>query len=495
MSQQRLSGLLLHPTSLSGPGGIGSFGATARQFIDFLQASGQSLWQVLPLGPTGYGNSPYSCYSAFAGNPLLIDLDEIVEEGNLDRQELSEELPLNCVDFAVVGDYKLSLLRTAAERFLAGNDLESKNEFWGFCDSAFWLHDYALFMACKQHFRGKSWNRWPFELGRRSKEACSLYSEKLGRAIGIEKYIQWQFYRQWIRLKKYANSHAIKIIGDAPIFVAYDSADVWCNQNLFSLDSSGKPDVVAGVPPDYFSKNGQRWGNPLYKWDRHAEQDYSWWSARIRHDLILYDILRIDHFRGFEAHWEIPAREKTAINGKWVKGPGAALFKALEQTLAQLPLIAEDLGVITPEVEALRDNLGFPGMTILQFSFDSGPANPYLPHNHSINSVVYTGTHDNNTTRGWFESLTKGQQLRVCSYLRCKPEEVVWEMIRAAFSSVARYSIIPVQDLMNLDVMARMNMPGVASGNWSWRIQNRTFDEQLVGKLRDMTELYNRLSA
>lgn len=487
-----MSGLLLHPSSLPGSGGIGSFGTAARLFVDFLQASGQSLWQVLPLGPTGFGNSPYSCYSAFAGNPLFIDLQIIADEGFLFQDELAEKLPVDRVDYPAVCHYKTGLLRLAAGRFFAASDDNLKREFWHFCDSTFWLHDYALFMACKGHFHGKPWSRWPTELLRRRNDTCSRYSEKLGDAIGVEKYIQWQFFRQWRSLKEYANERGIKIIGDAPIFVAYDSADVWCNQQLFKLDAAGKPVVVAGVPPDYFSKTGQRWGNPLYDWERHAEQGYSWWLARVRNDLSLYDILRIDHFRGFEAHWEIPAEEKTAIKGRWVNGPGAALFDVLQQNIHPLPLIAEDLGVITPEVEALLKRFALPGMKVLQFAFDSGPTNGYLPHNHSTGCVVYTGTHDNSTTRGWFESLLNKQQQRVCTYLRSTREDVVWEMIRAALSSVGKYAIIPVQDLLNLDGSARMNLPGEASGNWGWRLEEGVLVDVLAIRLKELSEMYNR---
>ncbi|MBT0666602.1 4-alpha-glucanotransferase [Geobacter pelophilus] len=494
MSSERLSGILLHPTSLPGNCGTGSFGAEARQFIDFLHAAGQRLWQVLPLGPTGYGNSPYSCYSAFAGNPLLINLELIADEGDLLGSDLVENLPRDRVDFAAVSEVKTRLLKLAAERFIESDNLERKREFWQFCDSTFWLHDYALYKACKDHFHGKPWNRWPLDLARRSADAVARYSERLGVSIGEQKYIQWQFFRQWHNLKQYANACGVRIIGDAPIFVAYDSADVWCNQPLFRLDGSGKPLVVAGVPPDYFSATGQRWGNPLYDWDRMAEDGFGWWVARLKSDMGLYDFVRIDHFRGVEAFWEISAKEKTAVHGRWVKGPGDSLFNAIGATLGPLPLIAEDLGVITPEVETLRDRFGLPGMKILQFAFEGGPGNPYLPHNYRRNSVVYTGTHDNDTTAGWFASLTGVQKAAVCSYLRCKQDEVVWEMIRAAISSVARYAVIPLQDLLCLDSSARMNVPGSASGNWSWRLLGDQLSDGLAVITRNMSKQYNRCS-
>lgn len=492
MHMQRQSGILLHPTSLPGPGGIGSFGPEARHFVDFLRDAGQSLWQILPLGPTGYGNSPYSCYSAFAGNPLLIDLRQIIAEGDLLQEEVSDTPSTERVDFPTVTGRKLALLRRAAERFFAADDRSRKKEFWHFCDATFWLHDYALFTALKEHFKGKGWNRWPAPLAKRDAAVCGEFSHLLGHVIGIQKYLQWQFFRQWRGLKHYANERGIRIVGDAPIFVAYDSSDVWCNQQLFRLDSTGKPLVVAGVPPDYFSKTGQRWGNPLYDWDRLAADGYGWWVARLRSDLGLYDLVRIDHFRGFEACWEIPAAEKTAVKGGWAKGPGEALFYAFRDAIGDLPLIAEDLGVITPEVESLRDRFALPGMKILQFAFDSGADNPYLPHNYSRSSVVYSGTHDNDTTRGWFNSLADKHQQRVCGYLRCDAGNVVWEMIRAAFASVSRFAIIPAQDLLELDSRARMNVPGAAEGNWEWRLPERGLTGAHAERLSALTTLYNR---
>jgi len=493
MRPVRRSGVLLHPTSLPGPGGIGSLGAAARCFVDFLHDAGQSLWQVLPLGPTGFGNSPYSCYSAFAGNPLLIDLAQLVEEGDLEPGEISSlPDPHGPVDFVAVAATKLPLLRRAADRFLAGGDPNRTEEFWRFCDATGWLHDYALFMACKEHFHGKGWSHWPSDLTQRTREAYENYSEKLGHVIGVEKYIQWQFSRQWHALRAYANLRGVLLIGDAPIFVAYDSADVWCNQHLFWLDEKGSPTVVAGVPPDYFSKTGQRWGNPLYRWERMTAEGFAWWIARMRNDLGLYDIVRIDHFRGFEGFWEIPAREKTAVMGRWAKGPGGSFFTALESSLGHLPLIAEDLGVITPEVEALRDRFGFPGMKILQFAFDSGPANSYLPHNYEPNCVVYTGTHDNDTTQGWWESRGEKERSRVLHYLRTDNREVVWDLIACALASVARWAVIPAQDLLMLGGSDRMNLPGNAQGNWGWRLSAGALTEGVGQRLRELTVLYGR---
>lgn len=490
---QRRSGILLHPTSLPGPGGIGSLGDGARSFLEFLQAAGQGIWQVLPLGPTGYGNSPYSCYSAFAGNPLLIDLETLVAEGDLDQSEIAgPAFSDDRIDFSLVLPWKMGLLQLAAQRFLEMGDLDRKRDFWRFCDGTFWLHDYALFMACKEHFGGKHWRLWPADLVHGSVEAHEKYSVRLGPAIGVQKYLQWQFYRQWQALRAFAAACGVQIIGDAPIFVAHDSADVWRNQHLFSLDERGASTVVAGVPPDYFSKTGQRWGNPLYRWERMASEGYGWWIARLRNDLVLYDKIRIDHFRGFEACWEIPVKEKTAVKGRWVKGPGESLFNALRGELGDLPLVAEDLGVITPEVEALRDKFGLPGMKILQFAFGAGPDNPYLPHHHVPNSVVYTGTHDNDTTRGWFASLGDKGRRHLLRYIRVVDDDIVWGLIECAMASVARLAIIPAQDLLGLDSSARMNLPGTAEGNWSWRLPPGGLTEGVAHRLRELSELYGR---
>ena len=491
--RKRKSGILLHPSSLPGPGGIGSFGEEARRFVDFLHKSGQTLWQILPLGPTAYGNSPYSCYSAFAGNPLFINLEALVDDGDLLPQELKSEPTPERVDYGATELYKLGLLKEAAARFFAEAPQKRKEEFWQFCDSTFWLHDYAQFIALKEHFQGVSWRDWPDALATREPAALSSWSEKLGSVIGEQKYMQWQFSRQWKQLKTYANVLGICIVGDLPIFVAYDSSDVWANPQLFHLDEKGAPIVVAGVPPDYFSKTGQLWGNPLYNWEAMAEEGYSWWIARLRNDLQLYDMVRIDHFRGFEAFWEIPAWAKTAINGRWVKGPGDAFFHALRNALGHLPIIAEDLGVITGEVEALRDRFNFPGMKILQFAFSSGPENPYLPHNHVRPCVVYTGTHDNDTSAGWFESMKPKEQKAVLAYFDRSKDEIVWQLVLCALSSVADYCIIPMQDLLELPSDARMNIPGVAGGNWSWRCPADAFTGKLAAKLARATEIYGRM--
>jgi 4-alpha-glucanotransferase len=493
MLKSRKSGILLHPTSLPGKGGTGTLGAEARRFVDFLHGAGQSLWQVLPLGPTAYGNSPYSCYSAFAGNPLLIDLETIAAEGDIARSDLQVELPDDRVDFPRVERYKIEVLRRAATSFLAGADQSRLKEFRHFCDTNPWLHDFALFMAVKSSCNGKSWCSWPEGIARRRPESMAEYSQLLGSAIDEQKYFQWQFFRQWKDIKHYANMNGIEIIGDLPIFVAYDSADVWANPQLFHLDERGRPTVVAGVPPDYFSETGQLWGNPLYNWEAIAYHDYRWWIDRLKCSLELYDIIRVDHFRGFEAYWEVPATEKTAQHGRWARGPGAALFNALIDTLGPLPIIAEDLGVITPEVEALRDRFAFPGMKILQFAFGSGPSNPYLPHNHVREAVVYTGTHDNDTTAGWFGELPAKEKKQILDYLNTDGKSISWDLIRTAMSSVAAISIIPLQDVLVLGKSARMNVPGTSAGNWSWRFTFDSLSEVDSARLHHMTEIYGRL--
>ncbi len=492
MQRDRKSGVLLHPTSLPGPGGIGSLGAGARHFIDFLHDSNQTLWQVLPLGPTSYGNSPYMCYSAFAGNPLLIDLERLVLEGDLERERLRDDFPPDRVNYRQVTDYKLAALRMAAAAFFSGGRTARMEEFWHFCDTTSWLHDYALFMALKGLYLGKGWSDWPKELVDREPAALEDASRSLGTAIGEQKYLQWQFFRQWREVREYANHRGVGIFGDIPIFVSYDSCDVWANPQLFHLDEAGRPKVIAGVPPDYFSKTGQLWGNPLYDWDAMAEEGYGWWLERVRSSLALYDLIRIDHFRGFAACWEVPYGEKTAMNGRWVTGPGEAFFSALSDALGELPIVAEDLGVITPDVEALRDAFSFPGMKILQFAFGSGPHNPYLPHNHVRNCVVYTGTHDNDTTSGWFTSLHSREQKKVLKYLDRSGEGIVWDLIRTALASVADTVVIPMQDLLELPGESRMNLPGTAENNWSWRLRHGALTAKLAKRLLELTEIYGR---
>ena len=491
MLDKRACGVLLHPTSLPGPGGIGSLGKDARRFVDLLASMEVAYWQVLPLAPPACGNSPYSAFSAFAGNPLLIDLDQFTEDGDLPDINYENCSNDTCVDFEAVSEMKMKLLRTAGTNFL-NEAAPLKQEFWDFCNSTLWLHNYALFMALKLRYKGKSWEKWPAGAALLTPEKYEKYSVELGPEIGVQKYIQWQFFRQWRGLRTYAAGKGIKIIGDIPIFVGYDSADVWSNRELFLLDPKGKPTVVAGVPPDYFSSTGQLWGNPLYDWDAMKSRNYAWWIERFQYMFELFDVIRIDHFRGFESAWQVRTGEKTAVNGTWIKAPGEELFDTVLAALGKLPVIAEDLGVITPEVTALRDRYDFPGMKIVQFAFDSGPSNAYLPHNHEKKSVVYTGTHDNNTTAGWYDSLSEQQRSRVNYYVGGRGKDTVECILRTVLMSVADTVIIPLQDLFQLGSEARMNIPGTAFGNWGWRFTWNMVSSDLSGHLRDQLECYGR---
>ena len=494
MKLPRSSGILLHPTALPGPHGIGSLGSEARGFVDFLAAAGQSIWQTLPLGPTGFGDSPYNALSAFAGNPLLLDLPTLLDQGDLDPADLEGvPSPAGPVDFPGLRRGKEACLARAAANFPARADDVRRAEFAGYCrEQAGWLDDYALFAALRQHFHGSSWQQWPASLRQRDPSALAEWRGRLSAAIAAEQYLQYNFSRQWESLKGYANRRGIRILGDLPIFVALDSVDVWSRQQLFRLDPQGHPAVVAGVPPDYFSVTGQLWGNPLYRWEAHEASGFSWWRERFRHELRRADLVRIDHFRGFQACWAVPAGEATAVNGLWEETPGRALFAALRADHATLPIVAEDLGVITPAVEALRVECGFPGMKILQFAFDSGPGNPYLPHNYTSDCVVYTGTHDNATTRGWWESLDQTQRARVDNYLAKADPDIPWELIRLAMASVAHLCIVPCQDLLGLGEAARFNRPGQATGNWCWRLAPGQLTPALAGKLHALTETYGR---
>ena len=492
MLDRRGCGVLLHPTSLPGQGGIGTIGKDARRFIDMLADMGMSYWQILPLTPPACGNSPYSAFSAFAGNPLLIDLDQLVIDGAIPATCFNDSPDDTVVNFEAVSEIKMKLLHAAGNRFLADKSAPSKQEFWNFCDTTPWLHDYALFMALKQRYNGRSWDKWPSGTALLTPEKYEKASVELGPEIGIQKYIQWQFFRQWRELRAYAAGKGISIIGDIPIFVGYDSVDVWSHRELFLLDAKGKLSVVAGVPPDYFSATGQLWGNPLYDWQMMEHQNYEWWINRFKSMFELFDIVRVDHFRGFEAAWHVPAGEKTAVNGTWSKAPGIRLFDAIFTALGKLPIIAEDLGVITPEVVVLRDRYDFPGMKILQFSFDSGPSNSYLPHNHIKNSVVYTGTHDNDTTSGWYGSLSDTQRKRVSIYVGTGEDDAVEGVLRTVLMSVADTAIIPLQDLLHLGTESRMNVPGTAYGNWGWRFTWDMVSPELVSHVREQVECYGR---
>ena len=492
---QRTSGILLHPTALPGSFRIGDLGKEAFLFIDFLVRAGQSVWQILPLGPTGYGHSPYNALSAFAGNPILIDLQQLVDCEDLEQSRLDAVIKQSSgMNFTQVHTLKSILLQEAGQRFFRESTTARRHAFETFCDEqSGWLKDFSLFMALRDVFSGQAWSAWPVDLRTRKPEILHEWREKLREICNLYDYQQFVFAEQWHKLKAYANSNDILLFGDIPIFVAYDSADVWANQQLFQLDEQGQTTAIAGVPPDYFSKTGQRWGNPLYRWDRLIAEDFAWWIKRFEHQLQSSDMLRIDHFRGFQACWSIPSSELTAVNGRWEEVPGRKLFEKLREQRATIPIIAEDLGIITPEVEQLRDDFGFPGMKILQFAFDSGPDNPYLPENHTENCVVYTGTHDNNTTLGWWQSLPKEQKDRVRDYLGSRRLEMPWELIRLAMASVANLCIIPCQDILSLGKEARFNTPGHATGNWDWQMRPGALTEELAERLHELTGKYQRL--
>lgn len=494
MLTERASGILLHPTALPGPHGIGDLGVAAMNFIDFLQECGQKVWQILPLGPTGYGDSPYSSFSAFAGNPLLISLEALVGCGDLAADEIAApSFPADVVDYGAVRTFKSALLRQASAGFAARATAERRSRFTAFCsEEAYWLDDYALYSAIRRHEKNRPWYEWPPALRDRDPEALLAIRAKLHDAIAVETYCQFVFAEQWQEIKAYAAVSGVRLFGDLPIFVADDSADVWAHRYYFQLDKEGRATAVAGVPPDYFSNTGQRWGNPLYNWERLRADGFSWWVDRLRRNMALYDLVRIDHFRGFASCWAIPAAEPTAVHGHWEHVPGREFFTAATACLGPLPVIAEDLGIITPDVEALRNHFGYPGMKILHFAFGGGAANPYLPHNYTQNCVVYTGTHDNDTTVGWWQQLGAEERNAVARYLGREVEDPVADLLRLAAASVSRLCIFPLQDLLRLDSAARFNRPGAPDGNWQWRWQG----DSLPGKSRDflgeLMTLYGR---
>jgi len=484
---------LLHPTSLPGPYGIGDLGPAALHWVDALVRANQKWWQVLPLGPTGYGDSPYQCFSAFAGNPYLVSLELLLRDGLLQQGEIGDvRFPGERVDFGPVIQFKTRILQQSWANFQAGRANHLRAEFGSFCQRCTgWLDDYALFMALKDAHGGASWLEWPTELVRREPGQLTAARRDLSDGISRHQFAQFLFFRQWKALKQHANGRGIKLVGDAPIFVSSDSADVWAHPDLFYLDERRRPTVVAGVPPDYFSATGQLWGNPLYDWEALAKTGYAWWVARMRATLELVDVVRLDHFRGFEGYWEVPAGMPTAEKGRWRPGPRDALFETLRRQLGGLPLIAEDLGLITPEVEALRERLRLPGMRVLQFAF-SGPDNRYLPHHLEPNTIVYTGTHDNDTTLGWFRAMPEEERNFLRRYAPWIERDPSWEMIRLAWSSIADYVIAPLQDVLALGTEARMNLPGRAAGNWGWRFTADQLHDGILDRLRDMTELYSR---
>ncbi|MBB6098551.1 4-alpha-glucanotransferase [Deinobacterium chartae] len=495
MAFSRSSGVLAHPTSFPGPYGVGELGKHAYAFVDWLASAGQKLWQVMPLGPTGYGDSPYQSFSAFAGNPYLISFDELRDLGLLTDAELGElpDFPADRVDYGWIYTWKFEKLALAYAAFENGAAAELRQEFADFKrEEADWLEDYALFMALKDALGGAAWNAWEHDIRVREPQALARWRERLAREIDRIRFYQFLFFRQWRALRAYAHDKGIRVIGDIPIFVAMDSADAWSAPDQFHFDEDGHPTVVAGVPPDYFSETGQLWGNPLYRWDVMQQDGFRWWIRRFKGSLHLYDIIRIDHFRGFEAYWEIPAGEETAVKGRWVKAPGHELFKAVREALGELPIIAEDLGVITPEVERLRDDFDFPGMAVLQFAYGSGDwnNNAFLPQNVAQNRAIYTGTHDNDTTRGWFATARPDELNHLREFLPNTDEsKIAWDMIELAWRSRADIAVVPLPDLLNLGTEARMNLPGsLSSANWSWRFREGALSPFIARRLRILTE-------
>lgn len=503
MKFPRRSGIVLHPTSLPGRFGIGDFGDAAFRFIDFLQAAGQTYWQILPLNPTGYGDSPYLCFSALAGNPLLISPEKLVAQKHLAESDLANvpAFPDDKVDYGWVIQLKTDLLNRAFANFKASASADQEKAFRRFCKAhAAWLDDYALFMALKESRGWRPWHEWERELVMREERAMNRARKELAAQIENQKYRQWQFFEQWLSLKKYANERGIKIIGDIPIFVALDSAEVWANPHLFYLDKNFKPTVVTGVPPDYFSATGQLWGHPHYRWNLMAEDNFAWWTARFKMAFTVADVVRIDHFRGFYNYWQVPFGETTAIKGKWVKGPGAKLFRAVTQALGEVAIIAEDLGEFDKEsragVTALQKEFGYPGMKVLNFAFDgASPLNPFLPHNFSGDEVVYTSTHDSNTVVGWYrDEATERIRDHTRRYLARDGSDIAWDFIRLAWSSVAHTAMTTAQDVLSLDGSARMNAPGIASGNWQWRVLPGVLNDAIAARLKELTELYGRVA-
>ena len=497
MKFNRSSGILLHPTSFPGDYGIGDIGPQAHRWIDFLSKAGCGLWQVLPLGPTGYGDSPYQSFSAFAGNPYLISPESLLEDGLLHSNDLVDlpEFPGESVDFGAVIPWKTGLLDRA---FIQFQNLKSKNlrvDFEAFQEKhTFWLPDFALFMALKEAYGGGSWVNWPSPLLKRDPDAIKDARESHSVAILRQEFRQFVFYRQWESLRQHAHQENILVIGDIPIFVAHDSSDVWAHPELFYLDEKGDPTVVAGVPPDYFSETGQLWGNPLYRWNHHQEDGYAWWLKRLSAVLELVDIVRLDHFRGFAGYWEVPFGKKTAVDGRWVSGPGEDFFAEVEKSLGHLPIIAENLGVITADVTEMRQRFKLPGMRIIQFAFNGDPKDPFLPHNHEVDNVVYTGTHDNDTSKGWYDRVPESEKSFYRLYLNQDGSDVSWDLIRAAWRSVSIFALAPMQDFLSLGNEARMNYPGNPSGNWTWRMPASALDESLQERINELNFLYDRLT-
>lgn len=497
--KRRGSGILLHITSLPSSYGIGDLGAWSYKFADFLAETKQGFWQILPLNPTdpAHGNSPYYSASAFASNTLLISPEIMAKNGMIEEKDL-EPLPSfndERIDYHNTTVYKKKLFCHTYERFKEKSS--NQYEYERYCtENAYWLEDFALFITMKAHFHGQVWSEWPLEIRDRKPESLQMLKRQHQVRIEMEKFLQFIFFQQWSSLKNYCNLRGIQLIGDIPIYVCYDSADVWANPELFKLDENKRPSFVAGVPPDYFSKTGQLWGNPVYRWDQLKETGYTWWIQRMKHNLNLFDMVRVDHFRGFAAYWEVPSSEKTAVNGRWIEAPAENFFSTLFKHFPYPPIIAEDLGVITSDVREIMYRFEFPGMKVLQFAFGSDlPTNPYAPHNYIKNCVVYAGTHDNNTTRGWFEREISGEDKeRLFRYLghEVSPQDISWEFIRLAMMSVANLVITPMQDILGLGEEARMNRPSTSEGNWQWRLLPSQLTPAIVQKSRKMTEIYGR---
>ena len=507
MSFSRSSGILLHVTSLPGQFGIGDLGKEAYNFVDFLSESGQRLWQILPLHPTGYGHSPYQSLSIFAGNPLFISPEKLMEDGFLNNIDLASltKFPVNSIDYDAVINFKNSLLNKSFDIFEIKANSTQLNDFAAFSkNNAWWLDNYSLFMALRDFNNLSPWNTWDKDIRSWLPETIEHWNTKLSREIRFHKYLQYLFSKQWSELKTYCHGKGVKIIGDVPIYVALDSAEVWSNPHVFYINDNCQPTIVAGVPPDYFSNTGQLWGNPLYRWDIMLKDGFTWWVERLKTEFKLVDIIRLDHFRGFEKYWAVPASDTTAINGTWVQGPGIELFHTIQKAIGDIPVITEDLGMITPEVKILRDELGFPGMKVLQFAFgDESSTNEYKPHNYIRNCVVYTGTHDNNTTIGWFngedigvttrsKSTMDKERQHVLQYIGTDGHEINWDFIRIALMSIADIAIIPLQDVLGLGGVARMNLPGTTEGNWRWRFTSEMLTDGIKQKLKEMTYLYGR---
>ncbi len=496
MENTRKAGILLHPSSLPNNYGIGTFGPEAYTFVDFLKKAGQNIWQILPLGPTGPGDSPYQCYSAYALDPVLIDLTHFVKKGLIDAADLKEAEKPNTgrVDYAFVNGSRCNIFKKAHYAFEKSATQTDKTAYDYFiAKQSYWLDDYALFMAIKQEMKGLPWYEWPDEIRLNEANSLAKYKASLARRIEYHKFLQFVANCQWLALRTYANENNIEIIGDIPLYVSYDSSDAWANPKVFMLDENLNPELVAGVPPDFFSETGQLWGNVLFNWEYLKQTGFDWWIKRVAYNLELADIIRIDHFRGLLAFWAVPFKEETAINGEWIDAPGDELFEALFEKLGELPIIAEDLGVITPDVDALREKYDLPGMKILQFGFDESDSNGFLPHFYHPNSVVYTGTHDNDTVVGWYNQLENEVKLKLHKYAGSIGNAPHWLMIRLAWASVSKIAIVPLQDVMGLDTNSRMNTPGTLINNWQWRYHESQLPEEYANTLLELSKLYGRI--